>query len=83
MGHDKRKGLFLMKKHYKLKDLDCANCAAKMENAIKKIKGVNDATVSFMSQKLTVDAEDERFDSVMQEIVKACRKIEPDCVIQL
>lgn len=72
-----------MKKHYKLKDLDCANCAAKMENAIKKIKGVNDATVSFMSQKLTVDAEDERFDSVMQEIVKACRKIEPDCVIQL
>ena len=72
-----------MKKNYKLKDLDCANCAAKMETAIKKIKGVNDATISFMTQKLTVDAEDEKFDSIMQEIVKACRKIEPDCVIQL
>ncbi len=72
-----------MKKNYKLKDLDCANCAAKMENAIKKIKGVNNATVSFMTQKLTIDAEEERFDSIMQEVVKACRKIEPDCVIQL
>ena len=66
-----------------MKDLDCAHCAAKMETAIKKIKGVNDATISFMTQKLTVDAEDEKFDSIMQEIVKACRKIEPDCVIQL
>ena len=45
-----------MKKNYKLKDLDCAHCAAKMETAIKKIKGVNDATISFMTQKLTVDA---------------------------
>ena len=72
-----------MKKNYKLKDLDCADSAAKMETAIKKIKGVNDATISFMTQKLTVDAEDEKFDSIMQEIVKACRKIEPDCVIQL
>ena len=72
-----------MKKNYKLKDLDGAHCAAKMETAIKKIKGVNDATISFMTQKLTVDAEDEKFDSIMQEIVKACRKIEPDCVIQL
>lgn len=72
-----------MKKNYKLKDLDCAHCAAKMETAIKKIKGVNDATISFMTQKLTVDAEEERFDSIMQEIVKACHKIEPDCVIQL
>ena len=56
-----------MKKNYKLKDLDCAHCAAKMETAIKKIKGVNDATISFMTQKLTVDAEDEKFDSIMQD----------------
>ena len=72
-----------MKKRYKLTDLDCANCAAKMENAIKKIDGVNDATVSFMAQKITIDAEDERFDDIMQEVVAVCKKVEPDCVINL
>jgi len=70
-----------MKKKFKLQDLDCANCAAKMEEAIKKIDGVNDASVSFMTQKMTVDAEDDRFDSIMEEIVKVCKKVEPDCVI--
>ena len=50
-----------MKKKFKLQDLDCANCAAKMEDAIKKIPGVNDANVSFMMQKMTVDAEDDKF----------------------
>lgn len=49
-----------MKKHFKLIDLDCANCAAKMEAAIKKLDGVHDATVSFMTQKLTLDAEDRK-----------------------
>ena len=44
-----------MKKHFKLRDLDCANCAAKMEEAIKKLDGVHDATVSFMTQKLTLE----------------------------
>ena len=72
-----------MKKRYKLTDLDCANCAAKMENAIKKIDGVNDATVSFMAQKMTIDAEDERFDDIMQEVVAVCKKVEPDCTILL
>ena len=70
-----------MKKIYKLQDLDCANCAAKMENAIKKIDGVSDASVSFMTQKLTVEAEDSRFEAVMDEIVRVCKKVEPDCVI--
>ena len=70
-----------MKKKFKLQDLDCANCAAKMENAIKKIEGVNDASVSFMTQKLTVDAEEGRFDDIMKEIVKVCAKVEPDCRI--
>ena len=51
-----------MKKQFKLVDLDCANCAAKMEEAIKRIDGVNDASVSFMTQKMTVDADDARFD---------------------
>ena len=70
-----------MKKKFKLEDLDCANCAAKMENAIKRIEGVNDASVSFMTQKMTVDAEEGRFDDIMKEIVKVCAKVEPDCRI--
>ena len=56
-----------MKKSYKLQDLDCANCAAKMETAINKINGVNKATVSFMTQKLTIDADDSRFDEILKE----------------
>ena len=58
-----------MKKRFKLTDLDCANCAAKMEVAIKKIDGVNDATVSFMAQKMTVDADDARFDDIDRKSV--------------
>lgn len=72
-----------MKKKFKLQDLDCANCAAKMEEAIKKIDGVNDASVSFMTQKMTVDAVDEKFDAVMQEVVRVCARVEPDCRILL
>lgn len=72
-----------MKKTFKMIDLDCANCAAKMENAIKNIAGVNSATVSFMTQKLTIDADDARFDVIMKDVVKACKKVEPDCTIQL
>ena len=68
-----------MKKKFKLVDLDCANCAAKMEGAIKKIDGVNDATVSFLTQKLTLDAEDARFEAVLDEVVRVCKKVEPDC----
>ena len=70
-----------MKKKFKLEDLDCANCAAKMEEAIKKIPGVNDAVVSFMTQKMTIDAEDERFEEIMDEVAKVCAKVEPDCWI--
>lgn len=72
-----------MKKHFKLRDLDCANCAAKMEDAIRKLPGVNSATVSFMTQKLTLDADDARFDEILQEAVKICKKVEPDCTIVL
>lgn len=72
-----------MKKRFKLIDLDCANCAAKMEDAIKKIGGVNEASVSFMTQKLTLDADDARFDEILAEAVRVCKKIEPDCTIVL
>ena len=70
-----------MKKKFKLQDLDCTNCAAKMEDAIKKIPGVNDANVSFMMQKMSVDAEDDKFDAIMEEVVRVCAKVEPDCKI--
>ncbi len=70
-----------MKKKFKLEDLDCANCAAKMEAAIKKIPGVNDAVVSFMAQRMTIDAQDAAFDDIMKQVVKACAKIEPECKI--
>ena len=70
-----------MKKKFKLEDLDCANCAEKMEDAIKKIDGVNDATVSFLAQKMTIDAVDEKFDDIMKEAVAVCAKVEPDCKI--
>ena len=67
-----------MKKKFKLTDLDCANCAAKMEDAIKKLDGVNDASVSFMMQKMTIDADDARFDEIMKEVVEVCKKVEPE-----
>lgn len=77
------KGECNVTKQYQLKDLDCANCAAKMEEAIKKIDGVADASVSFMAQKLTVNAEDSRFEEIMKQVVKTCKKVEPDCKIKL
>ena len=72
-----------MKKKFKLEDLDCANCAAKMEDAIKKIDGVNDASVSFLAQKMTIDAVDDRFDAIMKEVQAVCARVEPDCKILL
>ena len=70
-----------MKKRFNLSDLDCASCAAKMEEAIKKVDGVHTATVSFLTQKMTVDADDARFEEIMDEVVAVCKKVEPDCEI--
>ncbi len=70
-----------MKKTFRLRDLDCANCAAKMENAINKLEGVQNATVNFMTQRLTLEADDARFDEVLKEAVRVCRKVEPDCTV--
>lgn len=72
-----------MKKVFKMEELDCANCAAKMEALINKIDGVKSATISFMTMRLTIEADDERFDEIMREAQKACNKIEPDCKIVL
>ena len=70
-----------MKKTFKVVDLDCAHCAAKMEDGIRKLDGVNEASVNFMAQKLTIDAADDRFDEVLQEAIKIIGKIEPDCKV--
>lgn len=70
-----------MKKVFRLEDLDCANCAMKMEDAIRKIDGVEEVSISFMQQKMTLSAEEQAFDDILKKAVKACRKIEPDCRI--
>lgn len=73
-----------MKKKFDLIDLDCANCAQKMEDAIRKLPGVKSAAVSFINQKMTVEAEDGvDFDALMKEVVKTCKKVEPDCEVVL
>lgn len=72
-----------MKKAFKLRDLDCANCAAKMETAIGKLDGVKSASVNFMAQKLTLEADDDQFDVVMQSVMKTIQRIEPDCTVVL
>ena len=66
-----------MKKIYMMEDLDCANCAAKMEEAIAKIEGVTSARVSYLAQKLILEADDARLDEIMAEVVKPGRRIEP------
>ena len=72
-----------MKKTYKI-EVDCANCANKMEIATKTVAGVKDANVNFMIQKMTVEFEDGQDDSaVMKAVLKACKKVEDDCEIEL
>ena len=72
-----------MKKTFELEELDCANCAAKMESAIKKLDGVKNASVNFLAQKLTLEADDDVFDSVLKAAAKEIKKVEPDCEIIL
>ena len=72
-----------MKKVFRLKDLDCANCAAKMENGIKKIAGVNSASISFMTQKMVLDIDDNNAEQILKEIKTVCKRIEPDCILKI
>ena len=71
-----------MKKKFNC-EVDCANCAAKLEDAIKKIAGVDDAKVNFLTQKLTLTAADEIFDKVLEDVIKTAKRIEPDTVIEV
>lgn len=70
-----------MKKKYKMENLDCANCAAKMENGIKKIEGVIDASISFMTQRLTIEMDEARAEEIMAEANKICQRVDSDCHI--
>ena len=71
-----------MKKSYKI-EVDCANCAAKMENAIRKIDGITGATVSFLTQKMSLETDRDSLDDLMPAVIKACKKVEPDCEIYM
>ena len=68
-----------MKKKFNLEDLDCANCAAKMENAISKLDGVQKVTVNFLAQKLTLEADDARFDKIVKQAQACVRKVDSAC----
>ena len=70
-----------MKRTFKLEDLDCANCAAKMEEAIAKLPGVEKASISFISQKLTLEAAEDQLPAILEQANKICRSFEPDCRI--
>ncbi|MBP5245546.1 MAG: cation transporter [Clostridia bacterium] len=70
-----------MVKVFKVEDLDCAHCAAKIEEGIAKLDGVNSVSVSFLTQKITLDAEESKFDKIVDEMAKIAKKIEPDCTI--
>lgn len=71
-----------MQKKFKI-EVDCANCAAKIETAVKALPGVQRASVSFMTQKMLLEVEDDRFEEILQQAVRAAKKIEPDFEIEL
>ena len=70
-----------MKKVYRMKDLDCANCAAKMEHAIQKIDGVLSAEVSFMAQRLTLEVEEDKLSEILEQVKRCVARVEPDCKV--
>lgn len=72
-----------MKKTFRMYDLDCANCAAKMENEIRKIDGVQSVVISFLAQKMTLEADDAHFDEIAKAAAKACRRIDGDVEVEL
>ena len=72
-----------MKKVYKLEDLDCANCAAKMERAVAKIEGVSSIHISFITHKMIFELDVTKADEIIREVIKTCKRVEPDCTIIL
>ena len=72
-----------MTKTFKMVDLDCANCARKMEDAIRKLDGVTEVHVNFLTQKMILTAEDGRFEEIVKEVVRCVRRVDPDCQVVL
>ena len=70
-----------MTKTYKMQDLDCANCARKMEDAIRKLEGVTEVHLNFLTQKMILTADDARFEEIVREAVKCIRRVDPDCQV--
>lgn len=71
-----------MKMKFKIKGIDCANCAAELERTIQKIEGVTEASLSFMTEKLVMEIEDDRKDEILKNLKKVVKKEEPDCTIE-
>lgn len=71
-----------MKMKFKIKGIDCANCAAELERAIQKIDGVTEASLSFMTEKLVMEIEDDRKEEVLKNLKKVVKKEKPDCTIE-
>lgn len=70
-----------MKKSFKMENLDCANCAAKMEEGIKKIDGVKNANVSFLLQKVVIETDQDNIDEIVEKAAAVCKKVDPACKI--
>ncbi len=70
-----------MKKIYRIEELDCAHCAQKVEDGIRKLDGVINVQVNFLSQKLVLEAEDWKFDEVLAKAKAVAKKVKPDCEI--
>ena len=71
--------MIIMKKRYKITGLDCGHCAARLEEALGKINGVNDAKVNFLTQRVTLEIDDNNIDSICDEVIKVTKKTLPDC----
>lgn len=71
-----------MKKTYNLKNLDCANCASKMEEAARKVDGVENISISFMTQKMKLEAQEDNYEYILKEIKRIFKRIEPDCELE-
>lgn len=70
-----------MKKTFRLTNLDCANCASKMENNASKVEGINSVNFNFMMQKVTIDAPDEKFNEILDKVDAICQRVDSDCKI--
>lgn len=71
-----------MKYNFKIKGIDCANCAAELERAIQKVEGVDNATINFLGEKLVIECDESRKEEVMKKVLKVIKKEEPDCTVK-